>query len=184
MFKLIELDKNDRALLFNIDSTKYNDGECLLEIECTDKWNMNTRTQYPLDIKNTGLIHSAAPAKVEAGNTVTVSSVIDYENPVKVSIIIAKTTEEEGILSEGQRLDMFLDGNYYYADIYFEEAGSYVYSVEIDTGNGKIKDDEQIIFVSEKQEIVNVDDSNKLLFGLNFLATLCLIIIVAVRKKN
>ena len=148
----IDLDNDAKNVDFTWDSTKYEDGECLMEIECIDRWGSVSTLYRNLDVKNKGLIYSVAPSNVNTGVVTKFSAIIDYENPESVSMIIAKTAE--GVLADGQKIPMYKEGNYYYGDLFFEHEGFYVYSIEVDTGHGKLSSYEQTIMVSAQQEIV------------------------------
>ncbi len=178
----IELDRDDEDVAFTWDSTKYEDGECLMEIECTDRWGAVNTLYRNLDVKNQGLIYSIAPTGIETGTVNSVSAIIDYENPVSVSMIVAKV--DEGVLAEGQKIPMYKEGNYYYGDLFFEFAGSYVYSIEIDTGHGKLTSYEQSIIVSAKQEIISEEAEENMLSGPGILPALLLISLIAYRRKR
>ena len=87
------------------------------------------------------------------------------------------------VLAEGQKIPMELDGSYYYGELFFENPGTYVYSIEIDTGHGTLKSYEQNIIVSEKQnEVVNEEDEGALP-GLSMAPIIFIIIIIASRKR-
>tara|TARA_Y100001970_G_scaffold22993_1_gene26828 strand:+ start:2883 stop:5183 length:2301 start_codon:yes stop_codon:yes gene_type:complete len=177
----IDLDKSESDLFFTWDSTDYEDGECLLEIECIDKWGSTNKIYKNLKVKNKGLINSVAPSNIYTENIVRINAVIDYENPKNVYLVVAKF--EDDILSEGQKLTMEVEGNYHIRDLYFEEAGTYVYSIEIDTGHGTLKSYEQNIIVSEKQtEAVQVEEESTLP-GLSMGPIIFIIIIIASRKR-
>ncbi|SVD00925.1 uncharacterized protein METZ01_LOCUS353779, partial [marine metagenome] len=157
------LDKEDENVIFSWDSTKYDDGECLMEIECTDKWGGVSTLYRNLDVRNQGLIYSIPPSEIEISTVTKISAIIDYENPQAVTMIVAKTSE--GVLAEGQKIPMYKEGNYYYGDLYFENPGFYVYSIEVDTGHGKLSSYEQNLVVSEKQSVVTEDDDENMLAG-------------------
>ena len=106
---------------------------------------------------------------------------IDYENPKNVYIVVAKF--EDDILSEGQKLPMEVEGNYHIRDLYFEESGTYVYSIEIDTGHGTLKSYEQNIIVSEKQTEVVAEEDEGALTGLSMAPIIFIIIIIDTRKR-
>ena len=103
------------------------------------------------------------------------------ENPKNVYIVVAKF--EDDILSEGQKLPMEVEGNYHIRDLYFEESGTYVYSIEIDTGHGTLKSYEQNIIVSEKQTEVVAEEDGGALTGLSMAPIIFIIIIIATRKR-
>ena len=89
---------------------------------------------------------------------IEISAIIDYESPKSVNLVIAKFDSD--VLSEGQKLPMRKEGDYYYGDLYFEDSGTYVYSIEIDTGHGKLKSYEQNILVTEEQTEIEDDESD------------------------
>ena len=176
----INLDNAAESVDFTWDSTKYDDGECLMEIECIDRWGGVSTLYRNLDVKNKGLIYSVAPSNVNTGVITKVSAIIDYENPESVSMIIAKTAE--GVLADGQKIPMYKEGNYYYGDLFFEHEGFYVYSIEVDTGHGKLSSYEQTIMVSAQQEIVESGEEN-MLSGPGMLPILFLICFIALRRR-
>ncbi|MCH2443864.1 MAG: Ig-like domain-containing protein [Candidatus Poseidoniia archaeon] len=176
----INLDNAVESVDFTWDSTKYDDGECLMEIECIDRWGGVSTLYRNLDVKNKGLIYSVAPSNVNTGVITKVSAIIDYENPESVSMIIAKTAE--GVLADGQKIPMYKEGNYYYGDLFFEHEGFYVYSIEVDTGHGKLSSYEQTIMVSAQQEIVESGEEN-MLSGPGMLPILFLICFIALRRR-
>ena len=176
----INLDNAVESVDFTWDSTKYDDGECLMEIECIDRWGGVSTLYRNLDVKNKGLIYSVAPSNVNTGVITKVSAIIDYENPESVSMIIAKTVE--GVLADGQKIPMYKEGNYYYGDLFFEHEGFYVYSIEVDTGHGKLSSYEQTIMVSAQQEIVESGEEN-MLSGPELLPILFLICFIALRRR-
>ena len=176
----INLDNAVESVDFTWDSTKYDDGECLMEIECIDRWGGVSTLYRNLDVKNKGLIYSVAPSNVDTGVVTKVSAIIDYENPESVSMIIAKTAE--GVLADGQKIPMYKEGNYYYGDLFFEHEGFYVYSIEVDTGHGKLSSYEQTIMVSAQQEIVESGEEN-MLSGPEVLPILFLICFIALRRR-
>ena len=176
----IDLDNDAKNVDFTWDSTKYEDGECLMEIECIDRWGSVSTLYRNLDVKNKGLIYSVAPSNVNTGVVTKFSAIIDYENPESVSMIIAKTAE--GVLADGQKIPMYKEGNYYYGDLFFEHEGFYVYSIEVDTGHGKLSSYEQTIMVSAQQEIVESGEEN-MLSGPGILPLLFLICFIALRRR-
>ena len=176
----IDLDNDAKNVDFTWDSTKYEDGECLMEIECIDRWGSVSTLYRNLDVKNKGLIYSVAPSNVNTGVVTKFSAIIDYENPESVSMIIAKTAE--GVLADGQKIPMYKEGNYYYGDLFFEHEGFYVYSIEVDTGHGKLSSYEQTIMVSAQQEIVESGKEN-ILSGPGILPLLFLICFIALRRR-
>jgi len=176
----IDLDNDAKNVDFTWDSTKYEDGECLMEIECIDRWGSVSTLYRNLDVKNKGLIYSVAPSNVNTGVVTKFSAIIDYENPESVSMIIAKTAE--GVLADGQKIPMYKEGNYYYGDLFFEHEGFYVYSIEVDTGHGKLSSYEQTIMVSAQQEIVESGEEN-ILSGPGILPLLFLICFIALRRR-
>ena len=176
-----ELIDNQYDVSFAWDSTKYDDGECLLEVECVDEWGATNKIYKNLKVKNKGLINSIAPSNIYANDIVKINAVIDYENPKSVNLVIAKVDSD--VLAEGQKIPMELDGSYYYGELFFENPGTYVYSIEIDTGHGTLKSYEQNIIVSEKQnEVVNEEDEGALP-GLSMAPIIFIIIIIASRKR-
>ncbi len=177
----INLDNNAESVDFTCDSTKYEDGECLMEIECIDRWGGVSTLYRNLDVKNQGLIYSVAPSNVNTGVVTKVNAIIDYEDPESVSMIIAKTSE--GVLADGQKIPMYKEGNYYYGDLFFESEGFYVYSIEVDTGHGKLSSYEQTIMVSSQQEIVKGAEEN-MLSGLGLLPILFMICFIALRRRD
>jgi hypothetical protein len=178
----IELNKDDEDVIFSWDSTKYEDGECLMEIECTDKWGGVSTLYRNLDVRNQGLIYSIPPSGIEISTVTKISAIIDYENPKAVTMIVAKTNE--GVLAEGQKIPMYKEGNYYYGDLYFENPGSYVYSIEVDTGHGKLSSYEQNLVVSEKQSVVTEKDDENMLAGPSMLPVIILLSFIALRRRN
>ena len=177
----IELNNDDEDVAFKWDSTKYEDGECLMEIECVDKWGGVSTLYRNLDVKNKGLIYSVAPSIIPAGVVTKVSALIDYEEPESVSMIIAKN--DEGVLAGGQKIPMYKEGNYYYGDLFFEYEGSYVYSIEVDTGHGKLSSYEQTIQVSIQQEIVE-DNEGNMLSSPGILSVLLLVCVIALSRRR
>ena len=95
-------------------------------------------------------------------------------------MIIAKTAE--GVLADGQKIPMYKEGNYYYGDLFFEYEGFYVYSIEVDTGHGKLSSYEQTIMVSAQQKIVESSEEN-MLSGPGVLPILFLICFIALRRR-
>ena len=176
-----ELINNQYDVSFAWDSTKYEDGECLLEVECVDEWGATNKIYKNLKVKNKGLINSIAPSNIYANDIVKINAVIDYENPKSVNLVIAKVDSE--VLAEGQKIPMEIDGNYYYGELFFENPGTYVYSIEIDTGHGTLKSYEQNIIVSEKQNQVVAEEDEGALPGLSMAPIIFIIIIIASRKR-
>ena len=74
-------------------------------------------------------------------------------------------------------------GSYYYGELFFENAGTYVYSIEIDTGHGKLKSYEQNIVVSERQVETVQNEDESALPSLSFGPIIFTIIFIAARKK-
>ena len=177
----INLDETQYDVSFMWDSTKYEDGECLLEIECIDEWGATNKIYKNLKVKNKGLINSVAPSNIQTDNVVEISAIIDYENPKSVNLVIAKVDSD--VLAEGQKIPMEEKGNYYYGELFFENAGTYVYSIEIDTGHGKLKSYEQNIIVSEKQNENVPNEDESALPSLSFGPITFIIIVIAARKK-
>ena len=177
----INLDETLYDVSFVWDSTKHDDGECLLEIECVDKWGATNKIYKNVKVKNKGLINSVAPSNIQTNNVIEISAIIDYESPKSVNLVIAKFDSD--VLSEGQKLPMRKEGDYYYGDLYFEDSGTYVYSIEIDTGHGKLKSYEQNILVSEEQTELVKKEEDSALTSLNFGPIIFIIIIIAARRK-
>ena len=177
----INLDETQHDVSFAWDSTKYEDGECLLEIECTDEWGATNKIYKNLKVKNKGLINSVAPSNIQTDNVIEISAIIDYENPKSVNLVIAKVDSD--VLAEGQKIPMEEKGSYYYGELFFENPGTYVYSIEIDTGHGKLKSYEQNIIVSEKQEEKVPNEDGSALPILSFGRIIFIIIVIAARKK-
>ena len=177
----INLDETQYDVSFVWDSTKYEDGECLLEIECIDEWGATNKIYKNLKVKNKGLINSVAPSNIQTDNVIEISAIIDYENPKSVNLVIAKVDSD--VLAEGQKIPMEEKGNYYYGELFFENAGTYVYSIEIDTGHGKLKSYEQNIIVSEMQQEKTTNEDGSALPSLSFGPIIFIIIVIAARKK-
>ena len=177
----IELENNQDSVQFMWDSTKYEDGECLMQIECIDQWGGMSTLYRNIDVKNKDLIHSIAPTIINSNEQITVSAIIDYASPKSVSIIIAENSE--GVLAEGQKIPMYEEGNYYYGDLYFENEGDYVYSIEVDTGHGKLTSYEQDIVVLAQQEIVQETEDEKIPYP-NLISVLLILSLIAVRKRR
>ena len=177
-----DLDKDGEKVAFGWDSTKYEDGECLLEIECTDEWGGVSTLYRNLDVKNQGLVYSIPPANIETNTVTKITSIVDYENPVSVNMIVAKVDAD--VLAEGQKIPMKKEGNYYTGELYFENSGNYVYSIEVDTGHGKLTSYENNIIVSEKQVVTSSGDNDNALVGPNILPILLILVIVAFRRKK
>ena len=114
----INLDETQHDVSFAWDSTKYEDGECLLEIECTDEWGATNKIYKNLKVKNKGLINSVAPSNIQTDNVIEISAIIDYENPKSVNLVIAKVDSD--VLAEGQKIPMEEKGSYYYGELFFE----------------------------------------------------------------
>ena len=178
----IELENDQNNVQFWWDSTKYDDGECLMQIECTDKWGGMSTLYRNIDVKNKDLIHSLAPSIIDSQELITVSAIIDYISPESVSVIIAE--DNGGVLAEGQRIPMYKEGNYYYGDLYFENEGNYVYSIEVDTGHGKLSSYEQNIVVLAKQEIIESDNEDQKIPYPNLISIILLISLIAIRKRD
>ena len=176
-----ELDSEEENVIFNWDSTKYEDGECLMEIECTDRWGGVSTLYRKLDVRNQGLIYSIPPSSIETSTVTRISAIIDYEEAKTVNMIVAKTSE--GVLAEGQKIPMYKEGNYYYGELYFDNPGTYVYSIEIDTGHGKLSSYEQTIMVSEKQEIMADENEDNMLSGLGIIPIILVLTFVSFRRK-
>ena len=121
------------------------------------------------------------PSNIRTNNVIEVSAIIDYESPKSDNLVIAKFDSD--VLSEGQKLPMRKEGDYYYGDLYFEDSGTYVYSIEIDTGHGKLKSYEQNILVSEEQNDIVKKEDESTLTSLNFGPIIFIIIIIAARRK-
>ncbi len=177
-----ELERNDEQVAFGWDSTKYDDGECLMEIECTDEWGGVSTLYRNLDVKNQGLIYSIPPSNIETGAVTSITSIVDYENPQSVNMIVAKV--DGGVLAEGQKVPMAKEGNYYVGELFFEFEGAYVYSIEVDTGHGKLKSYEQTFVVSEKQIVASTDNENNMLFSPSTISVIVILSLIAVRRRN
>ena len=177
----INLDETQYDVSFVWDSTKYEDGECLLEIECVDEWGATNKIYKNLKVKNKGLINSVAPSNIQTDNVIEISAIIDYENPKSVNLVIAKVDSD--VLAEGQKIPMEEKGSYYYGELFFENAGTYVYSIEIDTGHGKLKSYEQNIIVSEMQQEKTTNEDGSALPSLSFGPIIFIIIVIAARRK-
>ena len=175
------MDETQYDVSFVWDSTKYEDGECLLEIECIDEWGATNKIYKNLKVKNKGLINSVAPSNIQTDNVIEISAIIDYENPKSVNLVIAKVDSD--VLAEGQKIPMEEKGSYYYGELFFENAGTYVYSIEIDTGHGKLKSYEQNIIVSEMQQEKTTNEDASALPSLSFGPIIFIIIVIAARKK-
>ncbi len=177
-----ELDQSQESVKFSWDSTKYEDGECLMEIEGIDRWGSVSTLYRNLDVKNQGLIFTVPPANVVTKDVITLTSIVDYEQPKAVNLIIAKMTE--GILAEGQKIPMEKEGNYYTGEIFFENSGVYVYSIEVDTGHGKLKSNEQTLIVSEKQTNIAEEDKESLLPNIGLLPIISILLLIASRRRK
>jgi len=177
-----ELDREENSIFFAWDSTKYDDGECLMEIECTDEWGGVSTLYRNLDVKNQGLIYSIPPSNIETGAVTSITSIVDYENPQSVNMIVAKV--DEGVLAEGQKVPMEKEGNYYVGELFFEVEGSYVYSIEVDTGHGKLKSYEQTFIVSEKQVVASTDNEDNMLFSPSTISVIAILSLIAVRRRD
>ena len=177
-----ELDREENSIFFAWDSTKYDDGECLMEIECTDEWGGVSTLYRNLDVKNQGLIYSIPPSNIETGTVTSITSIVDYENPQSVNMIVAKV--DEGVLAEGQKIPMEKEGNYYVGELFFEVEGSYVYSIEVDTGHGKLKSYEQTFIVSEKQVVASTDNEDNMLFSPSTISVIAILSLIAVRRRD
>ena len=177
-----ELDREENSIFFAWDSTKYDDGECLMEIECTDEWGGVSTLYRNLDVKNQGLIYSIPPSNIETGTVTSITSIVDYENPQSVNMIVAKV--DEGVLAEGQKVPMEKEGNYYVGELFFEVEGSYVYSIEVDTGHGKLKSYEQTFIVSEKQVVASTDNEDNMLFSPSTISVIAILSLIAVRRRD
>jgi thiol-disulfide isomerase/thioredoxin len=177
-----ELDREENSIFFAWDSTKYDDGECLMEIECTDEWGGVSTLYRNLDVKNQGLIYSIPPSNIETGTVTSITSIVDYENPQSVNMIVAKV--DEGVLAEGQKVPMEKEGNYYVGELFFEVEGSYVYSIEVDTGHGKLKSYEQTFIVSEKQVVASTDNEDNMLFSPSTISVIAILSLIAFRRRD
>ena len=176
-----ELEQNGEQIVFSWDSTKYEDGECLLEIECTDEWGGVSTLYRNLDVKNQGLVYSIPPTNIETNTVTKITSIVDYENPVDVNMIVAKIDED--VLAEGQKIPMKKEGNYYIGELFFESSGNYVYSIEVDTGHGKLTSYEQNIIVSDKQIVSSSGEENNALVSTNIIPVIFILIIIVIRRK-
>ena len=177
-----ELDSEEENVIFNWDSTKYEDGECLMEIECTDRWGGVSTLYRNLDVRNQGLIYSIPPSSIETSTVTRISAIIDYEEAKTVNMIVAKTSE--GVLAEGQKIPMEKEGNYYIGELYFENSGNYVYSIEVDTGHGKLTSYEQNIIVSDKQEVTSSGEENNPLVSPSIVPIIIVLVMVAFQRKR
>jgi len=97
-------------------------------------------------------------------------------------MILAKIDVD--VLAEGQKIPMNKEGNYYVGEIYFENPGLYVYSIEVDTGHGKLSSYEQNIVVSAKQSLTEENSDESMLFSPNILPAILMLIFVALRRKD
>ncbi len=176
-----ELEQNGEQIVFGWDSTKYEDGECLLEIECTDEWGGVSTLYRNLDVKNQGLVYSIPPTNIETNTVTKITSIVDYENPVNVNMIVAKIDED--VLAEGQKIPMKKEGNYYIGELFFESSGNYVYSIEVDTGHGKLTSYEQNIIVSDKQIVSSSGEETNALVSTNIIPVIFILIIIVIRRK-
>ena len=152
-----------------------------MEIECTDRWGGVSTLYRNLDVRNQGLIYSVPPSNIETSTVTRISAIIDYEDAKTVNMIVAKTSE--GVLAEGQKIPMYKEGNYYYGELYFDNPGNYVYSIEIDTGHGKLSSYEQNIVVTEKQKIVADESNDNMLSGNGFISIILVLVFVSFRRK-
>ena len=152
-----------------------------MEVECVDIWGATNKIYKNLKVKNKGLINSIAPSNIYANDIIEISAVIDYDNPISVNLVVAKV--EEDVLAEGQKIPMKIDGNYYYGELFFENPGTYVYSIEIDTGHGKLKSYEQNIIVSQKQNDITEEEEGSTLPSLNIVSIIFVVIIISSRKR-
>ena len=178
----IELENDLNNVHFWWDSTKYEDGECLMQIECIDQWGSMSTLYRNIDVKNKDLIHSLPPTIINSKEQITVSAIIDYDSPKSVSVIIAENND--GVLAEGQKVTMYEEGNYYYGDLYFENEGNYIYSIEVDTGHGKLSSYEQNIIVLAKQEVIeSVENDQKIPYP-SLISTLLILTLVTMRRRN
>jgi len=177
----IDLDTSENDAAFTWDSTHSEDGKHLLEIECTDKLGSSNTFKTNLDVKNKGLIHSSVPSNIETGKITKVNAVIDYDQPKAVNVVIAKYID--GVCADGVRIPMYKEGAYYHSELYFEEEGVYLYSIEIDTGHGKLSSYEQNIVVSSTQEIITTTEDNEKLYSPGLFSILLVIFFVAKRKR-
>ena len=69
-------------------------------------------------------------------------------------------------------------------ELYFENSGNYVYSIEVDTGHGKLTSYENNIIVSEKQVVTSTSDNDNALMGPNIIPIVLILAIVAFRRKK
>ncbi len=120
--------------------------------------------------------------KIVGSDVITLTSIVDYEQPKAVNLIIAKMTE--GILAEGQKIPMEKEGNYYTGEIFFENSGVYVYSIEVDTGHGKLKSIEQTLIVSEKQTIAAEEEPQSILPNIGLLPVISILLLIASRRRK
>ena len=163
------------------DSTDTKDGKCLLEIECTDSHGAFNKLHTTLDVKNEGLIHSSIPAEIDAGQVTKVSAVIDYTEPKAVNVVIAKYID--GVCSDGLRIPMYKEGDYYYSDLYFEESGVYLYSIEVDTGHGRLSSAGENIIVGETQKIITEENEDEKLISPSISLIILSLLFVANRRR-
>ena len=153
-----------------------------MEIECTDEWGGVSTLYRNLDVKNQGLIYSIPPSNIEAGTVTSITSIVDYVNPQSVNMIVAKV--DDGVLAEGQKVPMAREGNYYVGELFFEVEGAYVYSIEVDTGHGKLKSYEQTFIVSEKQVVASTDNEDNMLFSLSIISVIAILSLIAVKRRD
>ena len=90
----------------------------------------------------------------------------------------------EGILAEGQKIPMEKEGNYYTGEIFFENSGVYVYSIEVDTGHGKLESIEQTLIVSEKQTIAAEEETQSMLPNIGLLPIISILLLIASRRRK
>ena len=97
-------------------------------------------------------------------------------------MIVAKIDAD--VLAEGQKIPMKKDGNYYIGELYFENSGNYVYSIEVDTGHGKLTSYEQNIIVSDKQMVTSSGEENNSLMSPNIVPVIVILVVVAFQRKR
>ena len=78
---------------------------------------------------------------------------------------------------------MYQEGNYYHSDLYFEEDGVYLYSIEVDTGHGKLSSAGQNIVVTGVQEVVTEEKSEEKLVSPSILFSILALIFIANRRR-
>ena len=127
------------------------------------------------------MIHSSIPAEIDAGQVTKVSAVIDYTEPKAVNVVIAKYID--GVCSDGLRIPMYKEGDYYYSDLYFEESGVYLYSIEVDTGHGRLSSAGENIIVGETQKIITEENEDEKLISPSISLIILSLLFVANRRR-